>query len=311
MLGFLQGFAYGLWLSCLPWFIAGLINPHIALPTASPRRWQLFLRYWLAIPFLAFLLWLTSLWGGFGPSLAGWLTGLVAIPAGLFVERRWRRWQAAWVARRAAVDRQAGQEQARAEAERRAREARLRVLDPDHPPAGADDTVRALCRIKRALQEQGRRDLALQADRLYSRYTHVVSVLHGRFDAEEMAFRRALGLVREVTGSAIERLERAVSLVAGAAPIDTNFVRRRLAETSLDAGERRALERRLALAEDAERQVREAVAANEAALTALDDAAVSVSRIDTGPSRRAQAAEEALKELHRFAARASQYEERP
>ncbi|MEY6433406.1 cobyrinic acid a,c-diamide synthase, partial [Thioalkalicoccus limnaeus] len=80
MFGFLQGFALGLFVSCLPWLIVGLIEPRLAVPTERPTRVQVLLRYWLIVPFAAFLIWLTSLWGGLGPTLGGWLAGLVAIP---------------------------------------------------------------------------------------------------------------------------------------------------------------------------------------------------------------------------------------
>ncbi|ABI56868.1 cobyrinic acid a,c-diamide synthase [Alkalilimnicola ehrlichii MLHE-1] len=311
MLAFLQGFAYGLWLSCLPWFIAGMINPRLALPTDPPRRWQVFLRYWLAAPFIALLAWLTSLWGGFGPSLAGWGAGLVAIPVAIFVERRWRRWRARRQAQRAVRAAEAADRQTREAAERRRREQGLRALDPERPPAGADDIITALCAVKRALLQHGREDLSVQVDRLYSRYSHVLGVLERTFDPQEMAFQRARGLVTEVSRAALDRLNRVVALVAGVANIDAAYVRRRLAESGLAAAERRALERRLALVERTEQRIGEALSANEAVLTVLDDAAVAVSQVDTGQAAPAGAADAALQELHRFAERATRYNRSP
>ena len=93
MFGFLQGLAYGLFVSCLPWLIIGLINPRMALPGEPFTRLRVLIRYWLIVPFIALLIWLTSLWGGFGPTLGGWLTGLAAIAVAIPAERAWRRWR--------------------------------------------------------------------------------------------------------------------------------------------------------------------------------------------------------------------------
>ncbi|WKV92662.1 hypothetical protein [Halomonas sp. HAL1] len=75
MLGFLQGFSYGLFMTCLPWLLVGLFNPGLALPVLAPSRLQVIFRYCLLVPFISMLMWLTSLWGGFSPSLFGWLAG--------------------------------------------------------------------------------------------------------------------------------------------------------------------------------------------------------------------------------------------
>ena len=78
MLDFLQGLAYGLW-AAGAWFMIGMFDPRLALPAEVARRLQVFLRYGVAAPFIGTLLFMTSLWGGFGASLGGWLAGLVAV----------------------------------------------------------------------------------------------------------------------------------------------------------------------------------------------------------------------------------------
>src|SRR5690554_2184140 len=190
MLGFLQGFAYGLFLSCLPWFITGIINPRLALPTEPPRRWQVFLRYGLFTPFIAFILWLTSLWGGFDPSLEGWLAGLAALAVEIPVERRWRRARQRRAARRqqAALDAASAKRRARLEQEQR--EAGNAVLNPEQPPVGADDLVLAFCHAKRELLRVHRPELAMQADRLYTRYMRVLETLNTKFDPRELTLGR-------------------------------------------------------------------------------------------------------------------------
>lgn len=309
MFGFLQGFAYGLFLSCLPWFILGLIEPRLAVPTDRPTRLQALLRYWLIVPFIAFALWVTSLWGGFGPTLGGWLAGLLAIPVAIPAERAVRSWRQAVRERRRAAHQAALEAQQRAALERKAREQGLAVLDPDRQPAQTDDVILGLWQAKKRLLAVGRPDLAIQADRVYSRYCHVDEVLRGKFDERELTFERSLGLVAEVSRTAIDTLNTMASVARGVTGIDATYVRRRLGQESarLAGEERQALTRRLELVEATERRLRELNARNEAALTALDDASVAVAAVSTDRPLASVAAEQALADLQRFAERAHRY----
>lgn len=291
MFGFLQGFAYGLFLSCFPWLIVGMVKPRLAVPNDPPRRWQVLLRYWLIVPFIALLLWLTSLWGGFGPTLEGWLAGLAAVAVELPLERRRRRWRAARAQRRQALRREAG----------------MAVLDPARPPAGADDVVLALCEAKGRLSDLRRDDLAAQADRLYSRYRRVLDAVGTKFDPRELTFERSRALAAEVCRAALDELSAMISLLNGIAGIDPDYVRRRLAERDLPGEERTALQRRLALVEEAERNLRLLNARIEAALTALDDAAVAIAKLDTDRPKAGAGADRALADLRRFVERAELY----
>ncbi|MDZ7851421.1 MAG: cobyrinic acid a,c-diamide synthase [Halomonas sp.] len=309
MLGFLQGFSYGLFMTCLPWLLVGLAKPRLAVPVEPPGRLQVILRYALVVPFISMLLWLTSLWGGFGPTLMGWLAGLVAIPATLPLERRLR----GWLARRREKRRQAGlaaeAARRRAQQQRDAHETDLAELDPARPPADADDLVLALCRAKQALIDAQRPDLAVQADRVYSRYRHVLGVLGGRFDSGELAFARARGLVVEVCRGVVDTLDAMASQARSVANVDGDFVRRRLSREGRQLGteERAALVRRLELLEETEKGLRELAARNESALTVLDDTAVSMARIETGRPQASVTTEQALAELRRFVSRADRY----
>ncbi|MDR9440257.1 MAG: cobyrinic acid a,c-diamide synthase [Halomonas sp.] len=309
MLGFLQGFSYGLFLTCLPWLLVGMVNPRLAVPVEPPGRLQVILRYALVVPFISMLLWLTSLWGGFGPTLTGWLAGLVAIPVTLPLERRLRGWLARRREKRRQAARAADAARRRAQRQRDAHEADLVVLDPARPPANADDLVLALCRAKQGLIDAQRPDLAVQADRVYSRYRHVLGVLGSRFDSGELAFARARGLVIEVCRAVVDTLDAMASRARGVANVDGDFVRRRLSREgrALGAQERAALVRRLELLEETERGLRELAARNESALTVLDDTAVSLARIETGRPQASVTTEQALEELHRFVSRADRY----
>ena len=309
MLGFLQGFSYGLFMTCLPWLLVGLVNPPLALGTETPARWQVIVRYCLVVPFISLLLWLTSLWGGFGPSLLGWLAGIVAIPVALPLERRLRGWWRRRRERRLRVQREAESRQRRNRQAREAHEAGVAVLDPGRPPADADSLVLAMCRAKQSLLEVDRPDLAVQADRLYSRYCHVLAVLRGRFDSGELAFERARGLVAEVCLGAVDTLDTMASQARGVASVDADFVRRRLAahDKRLGEEERAALVRRLELVDETEYRLSELAARNESALTVLDDTAVAMARIETGRPQASLTTDRALEELRRFVEGAGRY----
>lgn len=298
MLDFLEGFSYGLFLSCFPWFVTGLLRPRLAVPTDPPRRWQVVVRYWFAFPFLAFVLWLTSFWGDGGATLGGWLAGLAAIAVEIPLERRWHRWRAARARQRLEAARAA----VRAAQERERRESGIVELDPVTPPADADDVVRALWGAKRRLLDVGLAEAAVQADRLYGRYVHVLNVLRSKFDERELAFDRSRGLVAEVCFTAVDNFAAMVSLAQGAAGVDGAFVRRKLEREgpSLAAEERAALQRRLDLLRETERRMKGLTARNEAAMTALDEAAVTIAAIETRKGRASVSASMALEDLRRF-----------
>ncbi len=297
MLNFLQGFSYGLFLSCIPWFCIGLLRPELAVPTLNPSRWQVVLRYWLVLPGAAFLLWLTSLWGGFGPSLAGWVAGLAAVAVSLPAERWWHRWRA----KRA--DRLLRQEQARD-----AREHGVTELNPNNPPADADALVLDLCRVKGRLQQVGLIEYAGQADRLYARYDRIDGLLRQRFSDGELAAQRGVAVVRHVCGAAVERLAGMAEEGAAIAGLDARFANQRLARGDmLDPAEREALERRLRLIADTRSRLEQLAASNETALTALDELVVALARLDTGKPRHKVSAEQALEDLQRFSQRTADY----
>lgn len=309
MFGFLQGFAYGLFLSCPVWLVIGLVDPRRAVPAEPARRWQVLVRYILICPFIAFLIWLTSLFGGFGPSVAGWTAGLLAIAVAVPAERRLRRLWQHYDQRRQQARRTAAEAERRAQRERAARESGTAQLDPQSPPADADEVVTALCRSKASLIELQRSTLAAEADRIYNRYCHGMAVLRSKFNPQEITFERSRSLIVEVCWSAIDRLDTMASLARGVAGIDIAYVRQRLTADGPQLGdeERRALERRLELAQQTDARLRALAAENESTITALDDAVVALSGVNTQRPRASVAADQALADLHRFANQAQRY----
>lgn len=310
MLAFLQGFALGLFVSCGPWFLAGLINPALAVPAERAGRLQVFLRYWLAIPFIAFVLWLTSLWGGFGPSLLGWIAGLVAVAVELPLERHWRRWLGRRRAKRRDWERRARAEREQAARASSAREAGVTELDPSNPPRDADALVNTLCRVKQRLLDARRADLAGHADRLYTRYQRALELLRRRFDAREVTGERALQLLQAVGRNGVDELESMASRAGGVLGVDAQYVRRRLQVEgdTLTSEERRALERRLQLVDDTEAELIRRVGRLETVITALDDAIVGLAGIETGRGHASVTAEQALADLQRFVQGAERYQ---
>ncbi len=309
MLGFLQGFSYGLFMTCLPWLLVGLINPALAHPALAPSRLLVILRYCLVVPSLSVLLWLTSLWGGFSPSLFGWLAGIVAIPVALPLERTLRSWLDRRRQRRQQAQSAAELNKRRAQQEQKAYEAGVSVLDPTRPPVGADDLVLAMCRAKQNLLDVQRPDLAIQADRLYSRYCHVVDVLGSRFHTGELAFERSRSLVTQVCLGAVDTLGTMASQARGVVSVDGNYVRRRLSEEGkrLSEEERAALVRRLDLLVETEHRLNGLSARIESALTVLDDTAVSMAQIETARPQASVTTEKALDDLRRFVEGADRY----
>lgn len=309
MLGFLQGFSYGLFMTCLPWLLVGLFNPGLALPVPAPSRLQVIFRYCLLVPFISVLLWLTSLWGGFSPSLFGWLAGIVAIPVALPVERTLRGWLGRRRKRRQEVQRMAEARQRRAQEERKAYEAGVSVLDPTRPPEGADELVLVMCRAKQSLLDVHRPDLAILADRLYSRYRHVLNVLGSRFNTGELAFERSRGLVTQVCLGAVDTLNTMASQARGVVSVDGNYVRQRLSQEGkrLSEEERTALVRRLDLLVETEYRLNRLTARIESALTVLDDTAVSMARIETARPQASVTTEKALEDLRHFVEGADRY----
>ncbi|WP_258868232.1 hypothetical protein [Alkalilimnicola ehrlichii] len=175
------------------------------------------------------MLWLTSLWGGFSPSLIGWLVGLAAIAVEVPLERRWRRWREAWRQRRHEAARAKAAARRQAELEGEQREAGVAVLNPAKPPADADSVVINLCSAKQRLLDVRRPDLAIQADRLYTRYVRALDSLGSTFDAKELTYDRARGMIAEVSSTAIDNLGAMASLASGIGGIDLAYVERRLA----------------------------------------------------------------------------------
>ena len=140
----------------------------------------------------------------------------------------------------------------------------------------------------------------------------VLETLQNKFDPRELTLGRWQQLIAEVGRGAVDNLHRMASLAKGIDGVDPDFIRRRLNQSNprLPDAERVALQRRQQLFEETEHGLRELTAANETALTALDDARVAIARVELNRPQANVAADLALQELRRYIDRAKLYEHR-
>jgi hypothetical protein len=312
ILDLLRGFAFGLFLSCPAWFLVGMMEPRNALEEAPYTRTRVILRTWFILPFIAVIAGLTSLWGD-GASLAGWLLGLSGYAAWLVAHKRLRAFRANRARRRR--DRDAARALAALRARMEAEQAKdsgsgSRVL-PQARPAEGDGVVTALWEVKQRLTARALPEAARQADRLYGRYRHALDLLGERFDAGEVTHARYRGLLAQVCYTAADTLGGMEGVKASVAAIDVDYLRRRLAEPGLGAEERRALEARQTLVEEADRRLRGLAGGTEEAITALDHAAVTLGALRTRRGKASVDAETAVRDLQTYLDQAHRFDARP
>ena len=262
MLAFLQGFAIGLAIMCGPWLLAGLVKPQWVLPDLKPNRFKVFLRYGMAIPFTSFLLGLTSLWGGFGPSLLGWLVGLgvlfIAVPA----ERRVRRFL---------LHRQLQQSS-------KQQQEQLDVnLERDAEDIHADQIIKQLNAIRIHLVKL--KIYVEVPERFYSRYAKLQAVLSKRFQAEELAMQRSQNLIKDVFQSSLKQMDGFIDIHQQLQLLDLSYVQRQLSDPSIKSVAKDALLQRLQLAETLKLESNSLLAEFEKTLTALDATRLKLSEL--------------------------------
>lgn len=301
MLSFLQGFSIGLALMCGPWLLTGLFNPALVLPGGRAERIRVIKRYALILPFLCFLLGLTSLWGGFGPSLAGWLSGLGVLFVWVPGERSIRRSIDSFKQRK---------QQQRANTEQRAwqQERATTSLDLDEAVAQTDPLVAKLQHVKQQLKLV-KLELS-QPDRFYTRYIKLKTLLEQRFEPGELAIQRANSLIQDVYNSAIRRLQHQADLQQQCLALDPEFIRRKLDNPATTQLERDALQARWELVDNIYQQQAQLQADNEKTLTALDTTSMALMQLQTQDPGITDA-DKVLQALELFNQRVSRYEYAP
>lgn len=290
MLSFLQGFAIGLMIMAGPWFIAGLFKPEWVLPDLKPSRFKVFLRYGLIVPFSSIVLGLTSLWGGFGASLLGWVAGLGALFVAVPLERRLRQFF------------QKRQQHASVESQREQVDVNL---EQDAKRAGADSMIKQLNAIRIQL-EKLKVSIELP-ERFYSRYAKLQAVLSKCFQPNELAMQRAQDLISDVYKTSLHQLDRFIDVQQQLQLLDLNYIQRQLTDSTLTGVAREALLQRQTLAASLQQEARTSLAEFEKTLTALDATRLKLSQLNQSTSSNREL-EHVLEALERFNQRIAQYE---
>ena len=262
MLTFLQGFAIGLAIMSGPWLLAGLFKPEWVLPDLRPNRFKVFLRYGMAIPFASLLLGLTSLWGGFGPSLLGWISGLGALFLAVPAERRIRRFLFQRQAQRSS---------------KQQREQLDVNLERDAEDTHADQIIKQLNAIRAQLVK-----LKIHVEvpeRFYSRYAKLQAVLSKRFQAEELAMQRSQTLLKDVYKSSLKQMDSFIDIHQQLQLLDLNYIQRQLSDPKIKKVAKDALLQRQQLAETLNLESNNLLAEFEKTLTALDATRLKLSEL--------------------------------
>lgn len=289
MLSFLQGFAIGLAIMTGPWLLAGLLKPEWVLPDIRPNRLKVFFRYGMAVPFTSLVLGLTSLWGGFGASLMGWLSGLGVLFIAVPLERKLRRF----------LHHRKLQKMANTFREQ------LDVnLEKDASNDHADSITKQLNAVRTQLLKL--KTHVEVPERFYSRYAKLQHVLAKCFQPQELAMQRAQALIKDVYQTSLRQMDRFVDLHQQFQMLDLGYIQRQLSESHVTGVTRDALKQRQQLANSLQQEIHSLQAEFEKTLTALDSTRLKLSNLQ-GTSSSNTELENVLGALDRFNQRVSQY----
>lgn len=290
MLTFLQGFAIGLAIMSGPWFIAGLFKPKWVLPDIKPNRFKVFLRYGLIVPFTSLLLLFTSFWGGFGPSLLGWISGLAVLFITVPIERRIR----SFLFKRKESQRFTEQ-----------REVLDVSLERDAAHSSADQIIKQLNAIRTQLV---RLKVHVEVpERFYSRYAKLQAVLSKRFQAEELAMQRSQTLIKDVYKSSLKQMDSFVDIHQQLKLLDLDYIQRELSDPAIKSVAREALLQRQQLAKALNLESNTLLGEFEKTLTALDGTRLKLSELGRSSSKN-QDLDQVLTALEKFNQRLAHYE---
>ena len=306
---FLQGMALGLLMISPVMFFLGLYNPNWVLPKhKSPGRLRVFGTYAFMLPTISFFLGVSTFWGGFGPTLVGWLTGIFTPITIKWLQDAGYEYDQEEAQHKAEADRAAQVRQTERQA---AQEQDTAELDARQLNQKDCSQLHRLADIKTRLADYaGLSESSLfvhQPNRFYNRYLQLTQLMAQRFQPDEMTARRIQRLILQALDYALERFEAMEPLLASLKGLDQEYVARRL-QQARHHGEKKALKDRQRLINDLEERLLELVAENEAALTTLDTTLTALAQINTQRQGKAQAAIQALDELKRFSTQLNEYD---
>ncbi len=180
----------------------------------------------------------------------------------------------------------------------------------------------ALEELRRELEQtrtvSGAEDHAGQAveqlDQLRAKVDNLSRLLTEKFQQGELSYGRFLGAAEQVQMGGFDNLRRIVSLLKSVGGIDLDYLEKRLRQIDKLAGlaeadrkERETLIRRQQLRISQLEQVNELLAANEEAMTAIQETAAAVAAMSTNSPLAKGDLETAIAQLQQVAARAKQY----
>jgi hypothetical protein len=180
----------------------------------------------------------------------------------------------------------------------------------------------ALEELRRELEQtrtvSGAEDYAGQAveqlDQLRAKVDNLSRLLTEKFQQGELSYGRFLGAAEQVQMGGFDNLRRIVSLLKSVGGIDLDYLEKRLRQIDKLAGlaeadrkEREALIRRRQLRISQLEQVNELLAANEEAMTAIQETAAAVAAMSTNSPLAKGDLETAIAQLQQVAALAKHY----
>ncbi|SFB86674.1 hypothetical protein SAMN05660443_0619 [Marinospirillum celere] len=306
---FLQGMALGLFMISPVMLMLGIYNPGWVLPKhRNPGRFRVIGTYAFMLPVISFFLGVSTFWGGFGPTLLGWLTGvLMPVMIKLLVDAGYE--QELNAQRRKTQDDLA--EKRKQAAMQENQERGTSELKASHLTRQDDPLLHRLAALKEILRGYPQlleKPLYLQQpDRFYSRYLQLANLLARRFQPDEITARRLRQLALRSLQYAVDRFEAMEPLLGSLQGLDQEYVKRRL-QGARHQAEKQALEDRQRLIEQLHNRLLELMAENEMALTTLDTTLTSLASINTDQRGGTEAANQALNELKRFSEQLNEYD---
>lgn len=150
---------------------------------------------------------------------------------------------------------------------------------------------------------------------IQKKYNGFLEVLDSKLSKNEVTYSRYLGAAEQTNQAVINNLNTIASLYEALKTIDKNYIETRLRELSekrlKDANDNKEvdeLNKRLKLYNDHLRKIDDLLNDNERAFTAMDNASLSLGRINTTKTKGEQNLDDALAELEHMSSNADKYE---
>ncbi len=154
-----------------------------------------------------------------------------------------------------------------------------------------------------------------QLRRAREKFSAFSEVLNRKLKPSELTHGRYLGIAEQVYFAVLDNLKRVAGVSRSAAAIDEDFIRQRLSElgraenlSKAQQQELESLKRRLSLAEEQTEKIDAWLAANEDAMTQLDQTAMALAATETKRGLAKVNLETAMAELQRLAGQAHAYD---